>query len=78
MLVYVDLSFHKSIFQSKGGYFEGGIRGVGVIWTQLFKGRKPAFRHMFSLEDWVPTIIGAVEKSDEDQAQHSKFDQLTS
>ena len=61
------------IFQTKGFYHEGGIRGVGFIWSGRIRKPKSVYNFLFSLEDWLPTLVGAIERTEEDPERHRRM-----
>lgn len=43
----------------KNTLWEGGIRGVGLIWSPLIKGSNRVSKQKFHIVDWLPTLYGA-------------------
>jgi len=37
--------------------WEGGVRTVGLIWSNKIPSKKRVFDHMFHVTDWLPTIL---------------------
>ncbi|CAG7834255.1 unnamed protein product [Allacma fusca] len=44
----------------KNTLYEGGVRGVGFIWSPLLKSTPRVSTQMMHIQDWLPTILGAV------------------
>ena len=50
---------------SKYNMWEGGIRGVAFIWSQLFPDTKEAIsKNLMHISDWLPTLYAAAGNFD--------------
>ncbi|XP_075257814.1 arylsulfatase B-like isoform X1 [Convolutriloba macropyga] len=65
----------------KGYYFEGGTRGVGFVWGDVFKKRKgEVSTDLMHVSDWMPTLYDAAGgdvRNLGDIESHSMMDVLT-
>ncbi|XP_059096696.1 arylsulfatase B-like [Tigriopus californicus] len=43
----------------KSGLFEGGIRGVGAVWSPLIQNQARISSEMMTIYDWLPTLYSA-------------------
>lgn len=46
-------------FQMKTSLFEGGVRGVAVVWSPYLKRNECVTEELFHISDWLPTFISA-------------------
>ncbi|XP_071453512.1 arylsulfatase B-like [Hetaerina americana] len=49
---------------AKFSLWEGGTRGVALIWSPLLKKRSRLAKQLMHVSDWVPTLLSAVNASD--------------
>ncbi|XP_023227347.1 arylsulfatase B-like [Centruroides sculpturatus] len=44
---------------NKGTLWEGGVRGVGIVWSKSFKQQPRIERNLMHITDWLPTLYHA-------------------
>lgn len=49
--------------QCKDTLWEGGVRGVGLIWSPLLKSSARVHRGLVNVQDWLPTFLSAANQS---------------
>jgi len=47
----------------KDTLWEGGVRGVGLIWSPLIPSAPRVANHLMHIQDWLPTLLHAVNTS---------------
>ena len=46
---------------------------MGFIWSARIQKPKSVYNVLFSLEDWLPTLVGAIERTEEDPERHRRI-----
>ncbi|KAJ8871486.1 hypothetical protein PR048_027808 [Dryococelus australis] len=49
--------------QIKDTPWEGGVRGVGLVWSPLIPDTPRVSHHLMHIQDWLPTLLGAANYS---------------
>jgi arylsulfatase A-like enzyme len=60
---------------NKGGYFEGGIRGVGFVSGGFVKNKGRVSKDMMHVSDWFPTLVNLAGGNYEGVKPLDGFDQ---
>jgi arylsulfatase A-like enzyme len=50
-------------FQVKDTLWEGGVRGVGLVWSPLIPSAPRVANHLMHIQDWLPSLLHAVNAS---------------
>ena len=51
------------VFQVKDTQWEGGVRGVGVVWSPHINKPGRVAKHLMHMQDWLPTLLHAVNST---------------
>jgi arylsulfatase A-like enzyme len=46
--------------QVKDTLWEGGVRGVGLVWSPLIATAPRVATHLMHIQDWLPTLLHAL------------------
>lgn len=46
---------------TKGTLWEGGVRGIGIVWSKLLKQQPRIENNLMHITDWLPTLYFAAE-----------------
>ncbi|TMW53532.1 hypothetical protein DOY81_001409 [Sarcophaga bullata] len=45
----------------KNTYWEGGVRGIGLLWSPRLNKRRRVANQAIHITDWIPTLLTAIK-----------------